>query len=394
MNTKDLLSVLHDFQQLASISYEQLDKLLLQFPYCHNLRLLLLKKYQNDEHRAFDRQLSLASTYCPDRQFLNKFVQSTPVANKVIPIQKEEEILALLDNKKEEEKEVMQELATTTIKKTQEKELSSDKLEENKNLVAKNPIEEVPEVIEQPIEKENLPVQKQEEKTPTPTVIHKVSQTPPRLDLMEILSLQKEAKEFDADDEDMSFVPLEKWVQSFTPPRINDKSDNGPQRKRFKLSRIPVFEDDRMLELFGGSDQTKQEKKTTPTKEKEALTIESQEEIIEQPTKEEVIIEIEEKPITPPKKSFDFFADSTEAFLKSLSNKKQKKNKSTSNHLDDSVKESVTENEEVISETLADLLALQGKKDKAIKMYKALSLKFPEKNLFFAEKIEELSREV
>ena len=48
-------------------------------------------------------------------------------------------------------------------------------------------------------------------------------------------------------------------------------------------------------------------------------------------------------------------------------------------------------NETIISENLAKLLAIQGKKAEATKMYKALSLKFPEKSLFFAEQIEKLS---
>lgn len=53
-------------------------------------------------------------------------------------------------------------------------------------------------------------------------------------------------------------------------------------------------------------------------------------------------------------------------------------------------KASITENDTLISETLAKLLAIQGKKDKAIKMYRQLSLKYPEKNTYFAAKIEQL----
>jgi hypothetical protein len=46
---------------------------------------------------------------------------------------------------------------------------------------------------------------------------------------------------------------------------------------------------------------------------------------------------------------------------------------------------------EGISETYADLLAMQGYKDQAIDMYKRLMEKFPEKSLFFAAKIDALS---
>jgi hypothetical protein len=48
---------------------------------------------------------------------------------------------------------------------------------------------------------------------------------------------------------------------------------------------------------------------------------------------------------------------------------------------------SITQDEAVVSETLAELLVMQGQKSKAIKMYKALILKFPEKSRYFAKQI-------
>ena len=53
---------------------------------------------------------------------------------------------------------------------------------------------------------------------------------------------------------------------------------------------------------------------------------------------------------------------------------------------------SLSENEDVISETLADLLANQGYKDKACEMYSKLILLFPEKSTYFAGKIENLKK--
>ena len=55
-----------------------------------------------------------------------------------------------------------------------------------------------------------------------------------------------------------------------------------------------------------------------------------------------------------------------------------------------SVVKSITQDSDVVSETLADILVMQGQKIKAIKMYKALILKFPEKSRYFAKKIAEL----
>ncbi|MEM9824511.1 MAG: hypothetical protein AAF985_25720, partial [Bacteroidota bacterium] len=53
---------------------------------------------------------------------------------------------------------------------------------------------------------------------------------------------------------------------------------------------------------------------------------------------------------------------------------------------------SIVENETIASETLAKLLAEQGSPKKAIKMYERLSLIFPEKKAFFAERIEKLKK--
>ncbi len=50
-------------------------------------------------------------------------------------------------------------------------------------------------------------------------------------------------------------------------------------------------------------------------------------------------------------------------------------------------KESLIENNEIVTETLARVYLEQGYYEKAIAAYKKLSLKYPQKNTFFAEKI-------
>ncbi len=55
-----------------------------------------------------------------------------------------------------------------------------------------------------------------------------------------------------------------------------------------------------------------------------------------------------------------------------------------------SIKDSQNLGEEVISETLADLLTQQGHKDQAIRMYEKLTLKYPEKSSTFALLIKNL----
>lgn len=55
---------------------------------------------------------------------------------------------------------------------------------------------------------------------------------------------------------------------------------------------------------------------------------------------------------------------------------------------------SISRKDELVSESLAEVYARQGKKEKAIDMYQKLSLLNPEKNAYFAAKIENLQKDL
>ena len=56
-------------------------------------------------------------------------------------------------------------------------------------------------------------------------------------------------------------------------------------------------------------------------------------------------------------------------------------------------KESLLENEHLVTETLAKIYALQGNVPKAVRAYEILSLKFPQKSTYFASLIENLKKD-
>jgi tetratricopeptide (TPR) repeat protein len=61
---------------------------------------------------------------------------------------------------------------------------------------------------------------------------------------------------------------------------------------------------------------------------------------------------------------------------------------------EENARRSIEENEGIISETLARLVAAQGKYDRAIKIYEQLMLKNPQKSSYFAAQIEKLRKEL
>lgn len=81
-----------------------------------------------------------------------------------------------------------------------------------------------------------------------------------------------------------------------------------------------------------------------------------------------------------------------EAPPKAKKKKKGKDKKKKKKRIKQLAQKSLTLSDDIISETLAELLVDQGSNKKAIKMYKKLSLIFPEKSAFFAAQIKKLKK--
>ena len=79
---------------------------------------------------------------------------------------------------------------------------------------------------------------------------------------------------------------------------------------------------------------------------------------------------------------------------KKLEEKKRKKKQKKTTDVDRIAERSITQSDDLASETLAELYIRQQQYDKAIDMYERLMLVFPEKSGFFAERIETLKKDI
>ncbi|MBR9921613.1 MAG: hypothetical protein GYB31_12315 [Bacteroidetes bacterium] len=82
MNSENFSDFIEQPSHLYQIPYEELKSLVLQYPYCQNLRYLLLKKSKIENHREYDKNLHMAATFSPDRTFLFNQIKKTVVTQE------------------------------------------------------------------------------------------------------------------------------------------------------------------------------------------------------------------------------------------------------------------------------------------------------------------------
>lgn len=337
-----LNKILQNPEQLNTVSYQTLQQLLEQYPYCASLRMLLAKKQKEEESPVYQSSLVLASIYANDRGKLYEFLNAKNLSS----------------NSTTEEKES----PTATEKNEAEK-------------------------------KKNRIVQLV---TPPPIFYQQVSVNPPTISIeKEDPSTIDEKAIKETASLEVEEIEIEDWLRTIEPARMEENEQVATVKKNFKLPRIPIFEAD-LLNFLDEETVEQPAKKLKRKKKKKVDKTEKRpsKELPNTKKKDKVIVEeelpkliVEEKKV-PKEDNFSLFLSQTKGFLESLQAKDLREESTAPVEWEED--DSTSEKEEVISETLADLLALQGQKAKAIKMYEALSLKFPKKNRLFADKIAQL----
>jgi hypothetical protein len=377
MNAESFVKYLKDFEFLHQLSYQELKTLSLQYPYCQPLHLLLLKKSYLDNHVEWQENLEKAAAYTFDRTHL--YHQMHAIEQELTPqdtFHLAEEYLELRDLAEEE--------ATAPIPAP----ALSEELKEPLELAIDEGSSE-PGVSSPPVSfSEQEEVEEEELVLDTPGSI---GNSDALLDESSHFAPPVDRDAFMVDNEliaplatiagvleDMPSLQVIAPADSTLPhpAKLSPKGTSQPAtaaQAEFSLLAKLKQRDHRHLESSHSS-----------------LTLPAA-------SRQESV-----KPAPRPKKSFkswlkQFQEPSVKVQLEEIMEykkleevKKQKKKKNKLYQMPPVAVKSITEKEEVASETLAELLVGQGRNEKAIEMYNRLILLFPEKSGYFAAKINNL----
>lgn len=396
MNANNFSEYIKNPSQLYQISYQELKSLALQYPYCQNLRYLLLQKSKLENHKDFDHNLEMAATYSPDRPFLYNLLKEI-----ALEIEQEDsylmsdEILELKDLHSLEEIEEVVSEKTDSVKIEEllftpdepdeeiieipssplneddddllENLLTDEEIESDNLFSVEEPAQNFEKTLDEIITEQELPDDTGEPELEVEDSIEDVIEQISQEDLIEeglianmvSHSLMVESLGFDQEGtegaEEVSVSPSESEQIPFeitNEEAFYDEEENAfmPQPKTSFNSWLKQFEspiiENRFEELLEISKKAKEKREGIILKTKEL------EENLEKKTE-------------------------------SLPKGKKPK---------ELAKESIQEHDDIISETLAQLLEAQGHVQRAIEMYERLSLQNPEKSSSFAAKIEELKK--
>lgn len=448
MTAESLIYYLQNPQQLYDISYQEIENLVAQYPYCQNLRYLLVQKSKIEERKEYPKHLQLAATYSINRSLLHHQLFRNPIQISVTDnsVGINEDYLELKElDKLEEDLEANFELEeeATLMAETNDTIINSVEPSPFDNKV--EPEKEIVFEVETPIIEEDILPEAQS--TPD-TLIDRI--------LNEFLPEDKVQLET-SEDKIITFEDfIEEENEKTSKEELGEKASDSPNEE--PLTDRPFEEE--IIEENAISDWAI-EPNTQPIEEQlelenNELILEKEEEelieLIENQETKDILVEFESEEIeeireeeiplfikentdkgtqeelenTPKSKlSFnswlDFYNTNEDKTLvtefntpipipekntpdrnkqikkllkvnkKKKKKKQRKKEKSKKEVSQELASKSILESEEIISQTLADLLAAQGYSEKAIKMYERLSLIFPEKSAFFAQKIKELN---
>ncbi|MEM9920930.1 MAG: hypothetical protein AAF990_22715 [Bacteroidota bacterium] len=430
MNAESFVGFLKEPSRLYQLTYQEIKSLLLEYPYCSNLHQMLAIKAQMEDHKEADKLLKQAAFYSPNRSFLYQLMDNLPVresrsANYVIT----EDYLELSDLSSGGRP--VEEPADTPSKASEEEAEHWPEQDFNDAEIEDISFEIPMDAPESSVVDESVaPIAIELDAMP-PDKPSKPSDKSRIFFIEDLISDMDASLELTPTWQDQPFEDkIEESVDEVEEAQQLPEETEATIAPRYDVPLEIVNTPTDELEWPEGNNTAKEPLKTTELTDDSAaenpspMTMASEEDLSAEehvappapqpktsfsswlkryPSPKHSIQNVP-PPSTPAaptpferkaaKKKRDQYTieDLSEAKSKRSTSApkspkvgKKKKTRSLANR-------SLEENAEIVSETLAEILARQGSYEKAVDMYRRLSLIFPEKSTFFAKRITELKK--
>lgn len=404
MNTQQLISWMKDPVVMGKEATAQLDTLTQTFPYFQTAHLLYIKSLHNENSFLYNNQLKIAAAHATNRKVLYELITKKQVAKETTALVNENHVESKLQTEKDLgniEPEVIQPEFPKKKFIKDEDEWESGMLRQLQLLHhwQNSPAEILAKRIEE--------LKKEKEKKNSTASETKKEELPSAADeintLLYVLVEPGDAEDiYENDEESNEIDTAENWeikvlaqespeVSTLPSENLNIPQDAVSQEiiREAINSSIELEVDDTLPSLEELGHKRKPEKNPPEPLIIEAIKVENspQEEVtfsswlkqISDPLITEVLPE--KQPIKD---------DLVDKFIQEQPRIQQ--NKAGFFNPINMAKKSVQDSDEFITETLAKIYVKQGNISKGIRAYQKLSLKFPEKNAYFAALIEELKR--
>lgn len=355
-NRKPLHYYLEDLSRLQEISLAELEQWSNELPYVQNIRLLIAKKHQQQGSTENLSPFHLAATYSIDRSRLYEVLNEneSSIKETVLP-----------------EVTPPEQITKTEVVASPTSAISIDPIQELSQALSISSTQRIQEeVVNGHHDTEHMPVVDED------------------LEISKIINIIESAEP--------KYEPIKKEIKSNI-NTINSKKVKEKVRKKNKKKKgIKSAKTDSPKSvilhitpdtLSEEKPKEKEKKKTAKKKKKKSTSM--------------VMVSSETSAYTQWLLSLRMansgdipYIDWSENSERELKKKPKKQRLKKDAKIRAMAERSVQEREEIVSEALADLLLAQGHNKKAKKMYKQLSLIFPEKSSFFAAKIDQIKKNI